>query len=190
MQAFNDGLTDAIVNSKNLGDVFKNVAKQIIADLIRIAIQQQIVAAFGGGGGGIFGSLFGSGPQGGGVFGFGAGSHLKNVGTKISSSVFGRASGGPVEAGRLYRINESGIEGFVPAMSGTIIPTGQMNALASRGGNTSQVVTVRLALSGEIDARIDQRSAGVAVEVYRQALPATVDLAANETLRRANRPKV
>lgn len=33
-----------------------------------------------------------------------------NVGTKISSSVFGRASGGPVEAGRLYRINESGME--------------------------------------------------------------------------------
>lgn len=172
LQAFNDGLTDAIVNSKNLGDVFKNVAKQIIADLIRIAIQQQIVAAFGGSSGGGDGGLF-----------------------SAIGSIFGRASGGPVQAGSLYRINETSSPGnpeyFQPSMSGNIIPLGQVNQKAAlAGGASSQVVTVRLALSGEIDARIDQRSAGVAVEVYRQALPATVDLAANETLRRANRPKV
>ncbi|MCK0531583.1 hypothetical protein [Sphingobium agri] len=33
LQMFNDGLVEAIMNSENLGDVFGNVAKSIIADL-------------------------------------------------------------------------------------------------------------------------------------------------------------
>lgn len=55
LEKLNNGLTDAIVNSKNLGSTFKNIAKSIIADLIRIAIQQTIVnslaSSLGGGGG-------------------------------------------------------------------------------------------------------------------------------------------
>lgn len=42
MDALNDGIVDAIVNSKNLGEVFSNVAKQIIADLAAIAVRQSI----------------------------------------------------------------------------------------------------------------------------------------------------
>lgn len=74
LQSLNDGIVDAIMNAKNLGDVFKNVANQIIADLLRIAVQRSITeplanALFGGGqggsgGGGLFasiGKLFGAG---------------------------------------------------------------------------------------------------------------------------------
>lgn len=49
LQSLNDGLTDAIMGTKSLGDVFKNVANQIIADLIRISIQKAIVGAVTGG---------------------------------------------------------------------------------------------------------------------------------------------
>lgn len=42
LDALNDGIVDAIVNSKNLGEVFSNVAKQIIADLAAIAVRQSI----------------------------------------------------------------------------------------------------------------------------------------------------
>lgn len=42
LDALNDGIVDAIVNSKNLGEVFSNVAKQIIADLASIAVRQSI----------------------------------------------------------------------------------------------------------------------------------------------------
>lgn len=171
LQSFNDGIADAIVNSKSLGDVFKNVAKQIIADLIRIAIQQAIVASFGGGSGG---------NGGGDIF-------------SALSSVFGRASGGYVAPGQTVRVNEhrGGFEGFRPTGSGTVIPLGQMNTMAARpSAQGGGITTVRLALSGDIDARIDQRSASVAVEVVRATAPGMIDAAANETLRRAGRPKI
>ena len=69
LEELNDGLTRAIMGAESLGDVFSRVADQIIADLLRIAIQQTIIkplanALFGGSssdgaeGGGFFGSLF------------------------------------------------------------------------------------------------------------------------------------
>lgn len=53
LDSLNDGLVDAIMNSRSLGDVFKNVANQIIADLLRISVRRGIVeplanAVFGG----------------------------------------------------------------------------------------------------------------------------------------------
>lgn len=54
LDALNSGIVDAIVNSKNLGDVFSSVARQIIADLASIAVRQSITEPlaqmlFGGG---------------------------------------------------------------------------------------------------------------------------------------------
>jgi hypothetical protein len=50
-----DGIAEAGFNIKKLGDVFSNVAKQIIADLIRIQLQKAIVGALSGALGGLFG---------------------------------------------------------------------------------------------------------------------------------------
>ncbi|MEN5176304.1 hypothetical protein [Brevundimonas diminuta] len=66
LDALNDGLVDAIMNTRSLGDVFKNVAKQILADLLSISVRQSIVeplaaALFGGGGGAAPASSSGSG---------------------------------------------------------------------------------------------------------------------------------
>lgn len=57
LDSLNAGLADAIMGANTLGDVFSRVADQIIADLLRIAIQQTIIrplaeGLFGGGGGG------------------------------------------------------------------------------------------------------------------------------------------
>lgn len=54
LDALNDGIVDAIMNSKDLGETFSNVAKQIIADLASIAVRQSITEPlanmlFGGG---------------------------------------------------------------------------------------------------------------------------------------------
>ena len=66
LQSLNDGLVEAIMGARSLGDVFKNVANQIVSDLLRIAIQKNITgplanALFGGGFMSSLGGLFGGG---------------------------------------------------------------------------------------------------------------------------------
>jgi tape measure domain-containing protein len=58
LENLNDGLADAIMGVKSLGQAFSDMAKQVIADLIKIAIRKAIIeplagALFGGGGFGI-----------------------------------------------------------------------------------------------------------------------------------------
>lgn len=47
LQSLNDGIVDAIMGAKSLGDAFKAVANQIIADLLRIMVQKMIVDTIG-----------------------------------------------------------------------------------------------------------------------------------------------
>lgn len=42
LDALNDGIVDAIMNTRDLGDVFSSVAKQIIADLASISVRRSI----------------------------------------------------------------------------------------------------------------------------------------------------
>lgn len=191
LNALNDGLVDAIMGAKSLGDVFKNVANQIIADLLRIAIQQAIIKPLadllGGGGGG----------GGGGILGFlGTAASLFGGGSRsgAQSLIDGRASGGPVRGGQMYRVNEAGapgrVEGFIPQGSGQIIPLGRMNALQGGAQGQQGMATVRLELSGDIDARIQSVSGPVAIEVVRASAPGIVDAASRETMKRAGRPRI
>lgn len=179
LRNLNDQLVDAILNAESLGDVFSNVAKSIVADLLRIAIQQAVIRPlaenlFGGGGGG----------GGGGFLSF----------ASSIASVFGRASGGPVAPGQVYRINEGAspgrVEGFVgPSTGGNIVPLGRMDAM--RGGVGQRVGgTIRLELSGDIDARIANVSGPIAIEVVRVNAPGIVELSAAETERRLRRPRL
>lgn len=170
-----DGLVDAIRGAQSLGDVFSNVADQIIADLLRIAIQQTIIKPLtellsgsgGGGVGGVIGAIFKKPP--------------------------GKASGGRVEAGTLYRINEGGspgrVEGFRPDVGGTIIPLGRMNAArpAAAGGG---VATVRLQLSGDLEAMVVEKSAAVVVEFERAVGEQRMRNTAAFTLNQAQRPTI
>ena len=121
LESLNDGLVDAIMGAKSLGEVFHDVANQIIADLLRIAIQQLVIKplleALGGGDGG-----------GGGLGGFFAG-------------LFGgRASGGHTVGGRMYRVTDG--EGFMAPGSGKIIPLGRMRQAGGGGVTLQQTVNV------------------------------------------------
>ncbi|MXP42992.1 tape measure protein [Allopontixanthobacter sediminis] len=170
LEELNDGLVDAITGAKSLGDVFKNVANQIVKDLLRIAIQQAIIKPLGD-------ALFGGGGGGGGILG----------------SIFGRASGGPVSGGQMYRVNEGAtpgnVEGFIPSGSGQIVPLGRMNA-AQGGQGGSGLVRVVIEEAPGFAARVRTEAQGVAIEVTRQAAPAIIDASANETIRRSGRPRL
>lgn len=170
--ALNDGITDAIMGTKSLGEVFKNVANQIIADLIRIAVQRAIIAPLAN-------ALFPEG--GGGIF------------SALSSAIPGRASGGHVSAGSVYRVQERGLntEVFAPNGSGKILPLNNQAAMSGyRNGGGTAAARVIVEFRGDIDGRIAAISGPIAVEVVRTAAPRIVDAAEAQTLNRARRPGI
>lgn len=79
------------------------------------------------------------------------------VGT-TQTRVTARASGGPVEAGQLYKVGEQGEEWFVPSQAGVIIPNEQLSAYGGGYGGGAPVVNVTVLLdSREItsSSRVD-----------------------------------
>jgi hypothetical protein len=70
------------------------------------------------------------------------------------TSIFGgeRAVGGPVEAGKLYKIGERGVEAFVPNMSGTILPNDQLSQMSDAANTRSNMVMPNDQLSQMLDA--------------------------------------
>jgi len=117
----NDRLTDVIMKTKSLGAAFKDVASQIIADLIRIAVQKYITAPladmlFGGGGGGGFG---GGIPGLGSLLGF--------------AGLF--ADGGLIPNGSFGIVGEAGPEPIFATAGGVgVLPNSALRtATASRG---------------------------------------------------------
>ena len=104
-RAIERALSRAIVSGK-LGFVdLKRLALSVMADIARAAIANGIGAVGGGSGGG----------------------GLLSLGASIAAALFGapgRATGGPVSAGRAYRVGERGPELFVPTASGRIEAAG------------------------------------------------------------------
>ena len=101
-----NALSRAIVSGKLGFEDLKRLALSVMADIARAAISGGIGTAIGGGQGG--GGLLG-------------------LGTSIAMALFGapgRATGGPVSAGRAYRVGERGPELFVPTSSGRIEAAG------------------------------------------------------------------
>ena len=99
-------MEDALVTFVRTGKLdFKSLADSIIADLIRIQIQNSVMKPLAQATSGLsFSGLFSS-----------AGSFFSNL---------FRASGGPVTAGQPYVVGEQGPEWFVPNGAGTILPNG------------------------------------------------------------------
>lgn len=195
LQSLNDGLAEAIMGTKSLGDVFKSVARQIISDLLRIAIQRALIqplseALFGksggGGGGGGLGSILGTVA---GLFGGGGG----NSKSALLSS-FGRASGGYVAPGQTVRVNEAAspgrVEGFMSRDGGQIIPLGRMNAMAGGGRSAPAIVQVHIMEGQMFEPRVQAISGEVSVQVIRSAAPTLIDASARETMARAGRQRM
>tara|TARA_R110002124_G_scaffold160502_1_gene327746 strand:- start:1403 stop:4261 length:2859 start_codon:yes stop_codon:yes gene_type:complete len=167
----NSGLADAIVNGENLGDVLENTGKRFIAQLIEMGIQLLFIKP-------LLESLGGS--SGGGLF--------STLGS-IFASAAPRAAGGPVSAGEVYRINESGQEYFKPNTDGKMIAANQVNAMkGGQGAGQSQqggVVEIRLK-----DDMLDARIVSGSVEVVKIAAPQITNAAVSETFRRSSRPRI
>jgi len=108
---------DLIDGSGNLADSIKNVAKSLASAALQAALL----------GNGPLGNLFGTGGKGGGVGGL--------IGMLFNGvSAPGKASGGPVSAGRPYIVGERRPELFIPSTGGRIAPR------LPGGGGTSVII--------------------------------------------------
>lgn len=93
LDALNSGLVDAIMNSRDLGEVFSNVAKQILADLTSIAVRRSITEPLAD-------MLFGGNSAGGGAKSIaqaakgGGSSSWLSAAFKMGRSFFGFSGGG------------------------------------------------------------------------------------------------
>ena len=100
------GMVDGTMTAQ---DAFKSMARDIIKELYRVLVVQRLVGSFSADGGGILGGVF--------------------------NAVGGKASGGPVTAGRPYMVGEHGRELFVPQSAGRVLSVPQTKA-AIGGGET------------------------------------------------------
>jgi lambda family phage tail tape measure protein len=157
------GMEDALVTFVTTGKLdYKSLANSIVADITRIIIKQQLsnalgVAGVGGSGaGGIFGSLIGAlgsflgggltvdGSVAGAAGGINGGSYLPDA------LRGGRANGGPVDAGGLYRVNENGPELLTIGRSQYLMmgpQGGSVTPNAGKGGG--QVIHLNVSVQAE-----------------------------------------
>jgi hypothetical protein len=76
------------------------------------------------------------------------------------SSIPGRATGGPVQRGQLYKVGEQGEELFAPGMTGTIIPNDATTAIMAGLNSHFQAPRTARATLNPSAARNNQNSAG------------------------------
>jgi len=110
LESLNDALVDAVVNFRSLADVAKSVVQSILADLLRLQIQQAIIKPLAGA-----------------------------LGLGLPPVAGARAMGGPVTMGRTYLVGEKGPELFTASRSGNIISNDDLRAAAGGSGATFNV---------------------------------------------------
>ena len=138
-----DGLTDVVMGTKSVSDAFKNMERNIVGSLSRIASQRIAEAIFGGAtssggnaGSGIVGMVI---PWLAGLFGGG--------GLTSTGGGFGEhfASGGRAAANTPIFVGERGAELFVPHSAGTVIPN---DVLTARRAQQQSVINISVNVDG------------------------------------------
>lgn len=143
-QGLSRDLANAVIFSGNIGDALVNSFKRAAAEFVASKLFD------------IFGSLIGAGI--GGLFGGSGG-----------LSLIGRASGGPVSAGQVVRINETGQELFRPSVPGRIVPAGE-SAMMRGSAGAGIVQNISINFAGNAATR--EEAAEFARIAYEQSIKA------------------
>ena len=159
LDALNDGIVDAIMNTKSLGETFSSVAKQILADLLSISVRRGITEPladmlFGGSGSGSSGGI---------------GSSIFSA-IKSALKIPGFSSGVSNFGGGLAYVHAGEILANLP--QGTdVIPAHAVQAMGSKGSVSRVVVTTN---DDRFNAYVDDRAARPAAAAFstaRKAVP-------------------
>jgi hypothetical protein len=123
MNAFTTGFTNAITGAENFADAIKSMAKSVVDDLIRMAVQYYITQK-------IFGAITT------GISNYQADQDFLGI---EATNFNARARGGPVTGGKPYLVGERGPELFVPSSTGGIVPNNQLG-----GGGVTVVQNINV----------------------------------------------
>jgi len=129
-------------------DAFRAMAADIIRELYRVLVVQQLVGSFSSGGGGILGGIF--------------------------SALKGKASGGTVQAGQPYMTGESGRELFVPQTNGRILSPAQTSN-AMRGGGENVIVQQTINVSTGVQQTVRNEIKSMMPQIAESAKGAVAD---------------
>lgn len=163
LRSLNDEILDVLTGAKSIEDAFGDMARSIIADLARIAIQQAIIKPLAES---LFGGMDGGSSGGGSIFG--------SLGSLLSgSSLPGRAGGGSVYPGQDVIVGERGPERVRFRQSARVIPNsglrtpGVSRAEAQRAQAPTPIV--RIEPSPMFDVVVDGRARAIAEPLAVQA---------------------
>ena len=133
MNAFTTGFTAAITGAENFADAMKSMAKSVVDDLIRMAVQYFITQR-------IFGAITTA-----------FGNYQADQKFLNTAQPDFRARGGPVTGGRPYVVGEKGPELMIPSGNGSIVPN---NKLGGGGVTVVQNINVTTGVQQTVRAEI------------------------------------
>lgn len=132
---FEDAFADVLTGTKSVKDAFKDMTNQILADIARIVAQKLVENFFGASGSA-------SGGQ--------AGGWIQAFGSLFGGA---RATGGSVNAGQFYRVNENGPE-LLTVGGREYLMMGNQSGMVSKSEGASGVTVVQnITTPGRIDKR-------------------------------------
>ncbi len=158
----------------SVGDVLSRLGQRIAQFAMEILVLQPMFDAIGkmikgaltgdGAAGGILGSILGALGLGGGVessapLNFSAGGTGQGLAAGLPGGWmpgFGgaMAGGGDVSPGKWYRVNERGMEAFMPEVPGQIISHRDIARMGSGGGNVNQVLNIMPSVEQTVRAQV------------------------------------
>ncbi len=217
LESLEDGLIGIISGTESVGAAFSRMAQSILADLARIAIQKAVLKAISGSGffgladGGKVADVpkyadggFPSVDQG----------LIRGPGDGRSDSILALVGGTkPIRVSNGEAIvNERGVrkhwalidainkdrlpgyaDGGLPGMSVPTLPSisqAQRSLAVNNSAGAGGAIMLRVALSEDLHATIDNRAAGVAVQVVRATAPEIMDGATAQTMAAFGRPGI
>jgi hypothetical protein len=152
-----DGFMSMVDGTKSVKDAFKSMAAEIIKELYRVYVVQQIVGAVTGG------------------FGGGGKSFFSAPSTGSFGLPFGgaNASGGSMIPGKSYLVGENGPELVIPRHSGTVVNANQTANAA--GGNGTTVVNNNISVTGSDAAMVRAEVAKMIPQITNATKAAVID---------------
>jgi hypothetical protein len=150
------GFMSMVDGTKSVKDAFKSMAAEIIKELYRVYVVQQIVGAVSGG----IGSFFG-------------GSSAPTSSPRPMARPVGLAVGGSIMRGKSYLVGENGPEMVIPRHSGTVVNANQ--TANAGGGSGTTVVNNNISVTGSDAAMVRVEIAKMIPQITNATKAAVID---------------